>query len=42
MRTYLKFVHELGLPPANKEQILWKNAARLFKLDIPEPAAANP
>ncbi|MBK5294129.1 MAG: amidohydrolase [Acidobacteriia bacterium] len=37
MRTYLKFVKELGLPPENQELILWKNAAQLFKLDIGEP-----
>lgn len=34
MRTYLKFVNELGLSPEAREMILWKNAARLFKLDI--------
>jgi uncharacterized protein len=37
MRTYLKFVNELGLPPETKELILWKNAAQLFKLNITEP-----
>ena len=34
MRTYLKFVNELGLPPETKELILWKNTAQLFKLKI--------
>jgi hypothetical protein len=34
MRSYLKFVDELRLPPEGKEMILWKSAARLFKLII--------
>ena len=34
MRSYLKFVDELKLPPETKELILWKNAAKLFKLDV--------
>ncbi|HEX9782022.1 MAG TPA: amidohydrolase family protein [Opitutaceae bacterium] len=34
MRTYLKFVRELGLPPEHTEAILWKNANRLFKLGL--------
>jgi hypothetical protein len=34
MRTYLKFVQELGLSQERTEKIMWKNAARLFKLDI--------
>jgi predicted TIM-barrel fold metal-dependent hydrolase len=39
MRTYLKFVDELGLSPETREKILWKNAAKLFRLEIPEAAA---
>lgn len=39
MRTYLQFVNGLGLPPETRELILWRNAARLFKLDV-GPAAA--
>jgi predicted TIM-barrel fold metal-dependent hydrolase len=39
MRTYLKFVDELGLPAEDREMILWKNAARLFRLEVKEPAA---
>jgi len=35
MRSYLKFVNELGLPEEQKEMLLWKNAAKLFKLDVP-------
>jgi uncharacterized protein len=42
MRTYLKFVNELGLSPETREKILWKNAARLFKLDVPSTAQATP
>jgi|GEM_PF-1603545 len=38
MRTYLKFVDELGLSPETREKLLWKNAAKLFRLDIPEAA----
>ncbi|MCF7688025.1 MAG: amidohydrolase family protein [Cephaloticoccus sp.] len=34
MRTYLKFVRGLGLPPEHEEQILWKNTNRLFKLGL--------
>jgi len=44
MRTYLKFVRELGLPAAHLEMILWRNANRLFRLGLPDPAngpAAN-
>ncbi|MEW5975950.1 MAG: amidohydrolase family protein [Acidobacteriota bacterium] len=36
MRTYLKFVNELGLPEETRERILWKNAAKLFKLPVTE------
>jgi len=36
MRTYLKFVDGLGLPPETREKILWKNAVRLFRLPLPE------
>lgn len=45
MRTYLKFVDDLKLPPEVREKILWKNAARVFKLKLPElapPPAASP
>lgn len=34
MRSYLKFVNELGLPEEHKELLLWKNAAELFRLDV--------
>jgi uncharacterized protein len=39
MRTYLKFVDELGLSAEAREKILWKNAAQLFKLDVAAPAS---
>jgi hypothetical protein len=34
MRTYLKFVRELGLAPEAEEKIYWRNADRLFKLGL--------
>lgn len=34
MRTYLKFVRELDLPPEAEEKIFWKNANKLFKLGL--------
>ncbi|HVR37250.1 MAG TPA: amidohydrolase family protein [Methylomirabilota bacterium] len=40
MRTYLKFVDGLGLPDAVKERILWKNAAELFKIKVPQTVVA--
>lgn len=39
MRTYLKFVRGLGLPPEHEERILWKNADRLFRLGLSEEGA---
>lgn len=33
MNSYLKFMNELELPDEKKELILWKNAAKLFKID---------
>jgi predicted TIM-barrel fold metal-dependent hydrolase len=41
MRTYLKFVDGLGLPDTRKEKILWKNAAELFKIKVPQPVPAE-
>jgi len=40
MRTYLSFVNGLGLNPVKKEKILWRNANRLFRLNLPDPAPA--
>lgn len=34
MRTYLKFVRGLGLPSEHEQQILWRNANRLFRLGL--------
>ncbi len=36
MRTYLKFVRELKLPPEQEEDLLWRNANRFFKLGYPD------
>ena len=38
MRTYLKFVRELGLSKENEERILWKNANQLYNLGYEEAA----
>lgn len=35
MRSYIKFMDQLDLAPDKKELIMWKNAAKLFKLDVP-------
>jgi predicted TIM-barrel fold metal-dependent hydrolase len=35
MESYLQFVEELKLPPRDRELMLWKNAADLFKLPGP-------
>lgn len=35
MRTYLKFVDDLKLPPETREKILWRNAVRIFNLKLP-------
>jgi predicted TIM-barrel fold metal-dependent hydrolase len=34
MKSYLKFMKQLNLPDDKKELILWKNAAKLFKIDV--------
>ena len=34
MKSYLKFMKQLDLPDDKKELIIWKNAAKLFKIDI--------
>ncbi len=34
MRTYLKFVRGLGLPPEAEEKLLWRNANAVFKLNL--------
>ena len=36
MRTYLKFVHELKLPPDQEQDLLWRNANRFCQLGYPE------
>ena len=38
MRTYLKFVRSLGLPPEAEEKIFWRNANDLFRLGLSAPA----
>ncbi len=38
MRTYLKFVRSLNLPDEHYQKIMWRNANRLFKLGLPDPA----
>lgn len=34
MESYLQFVEELKLPPRDRELMLWRNAAELYKLDV--------
>ncbi len=34
MKSYLSFMKQLDLPDDKKELIYWKNAARLFKIDV--------
>ena len=34
MRSYIKFMDQLDLEPEKKELIMWRNAAKLFKLDV--------
>ena len=36
MESYVEFMEELRLPPSDKQAILCDNAARLFKLDVPD------
>jgi uncharacterized protein len=33
MKSYLKFVNTLDISPAEREMVMWRNTARLFKLD---------
>lgn len=35
MGSYIRFVHNLGLTPEENELVLWRNAARIFDLDLP-------
>jgi len=43
MRSYLAFVEKLNLSENEREQILWRNSARVFGLDLPEAVpSANP
>ena len=35
MKSYLRFMKELKLPAASMETIMWRNAAQLFKIDVP-------
>lgn len=34
MKSYLNFMRQLDLPDEKKELIYWKNAAKLFKIDV--------
>lgn len=36
MKSYLNFMKQLDLPEEKKELILWKNAAKVFKIDVSE------
>ncbi|MEQ9591857.1 MAG: amidohydrolase family protein [Cyclobacteriaceae bacterium] len=39
MKSYLSFIRQLGLPEEKNELILWKNAAKLFKIDVEKLAS---
>jgi predicted TIM-barrel fold metal-dependent hydrolase len=41
MRSYIAFMKDLKLPAAQKELIMWKNAAKLFKIDVKETVPTN-
>jgi hypothetical protein len=34
MGSYQRFVRNLHLSPAETEQVLWRNTARLFRIDV--------
>ena len=40
METYINFMKGLDIAPASYEKIMWKNAAGLFRIDLPEAASA--
>ncbi|MEZ5964164.1 MAG: amidohydrolase family protein [Planctomycetota bacterium] len=42
MGPYVKFMDNLGLPESAKENVRWKTAARLFKIDVEAIAQAPP
>ncbi len=42
MKSYLKFFNSLELTPTEHEQIGWKTAARLFKIDVAQLEASGP
>ncbi len=41
MRSYIAFMKDLKLPAIHKDLIMWKNAAKLFKIDIKEAVPSN-
>lgn len=42
MGSYLRFVDKLELTPGEREQILWRNCARVFGLELPSPVPGAP
>jgi predicted TIM-barrel fold metal-dependent hydrolase len=38
MRPYVKFLEDLEMTPEQKENIAWRTAARLFRIDLEAPA----
>jgi predicted TIM-barrel fold metal-dependent hydrolase len=36
MASYIRFVRNLELTPEENEMVFWRNAARLFRIDVPE------
>jgi predicted TIM-barrel fold metal-dependent hydrolase len=39
MESYLQFMDELKMPPADRRRIMYENAAALFKIPLPEDAS---
>jgi hypothetical protein len=42
MGPYVKFLQGLEFPEAARENISWKTAAELFKIDVSKVSAAGP
>ncbi len=42
MGTYIDFMKNLKISAENKELIMWENAARLFKIQVPKNFSSNP
>ena len=41
MESYLDFMEELKVPEVDRKKIMYQNAAQLFKIELPAPAAGS-